>query len=204
MMRHHGYGFLLLLPFLLLTGCDEDVAPKAIAQPLTIDAIGYYCNMTVIEHPGPKGQIHRADGQAPLWFSSVRDAVAYTMLPDEPKDIVAIFVHDMGGGRDWSNPSDDGWIDAHGAWYVIGSRRRGGMGIAEAVPFAAKGDAMAFALTHGGRIVDWPSIPQDYILNTTDKLPNHPAGAQGHSQGGHQDKSHDGPENKIQEHKHAG
>ncbi len=154
----------LVLP-LLLSACFEDDIPPPVARELTVDAIGYYCNMTITDHPGPKGQIHRAGGKQPLWFSSVRDAIAFTMLPDEAKDVVAIYVHDMGGKRDWAKPGDDGWVEARKAWFVLGSSRRGGMGMAEAVPFADKGEAAAFTAAYGGHVVDWHGIPHDYIFN---------------------------------------
>ena len=47
-----------------------------------------------------------------------------------------MYVNDMGVAR-WEAPEPGTWIDANGAWYVIGSDRMGGMGVPEAVPFAA-------------------------------------------------------------------
>ncbi len=167
-----------ILGILLLTGCFEDDLPPPVARALTVDAIGYYCNMTITDHPGPKGQIHRAGGQKPLWFSSVRDAVAFTMLADEAKDVVAVYVHDMGGKRNWSTPGDGGWIEARSAWFVLDSRRRGGMGMAEAVPFADKAEATGFMARHGGNMVDWRGIPQDYILTAGEDQHHGPAGPQ--------------------------
>ncbi len=41
-----------------LSACgDEERAELPPPAPLTQEAIGYYCNMTVREHHGPKGQI---------------------------------------------------------------------------------------------------------------------------------------------------
>ena len=195
-MRFCGFPIFLLLSIFYLSACDEDVVPPPAPRSLTVDAVGYYCNMTVTDHPGPKGQIHRTGRQQPLWFSSVRDAIAFTMLPDEAKDVVAIYVHDMGGGRDWSAPSDDGWVEARDAWFVIGSSRRGGMGMAAVAPFADREEAATFVAEYGGRVVDWQGIPPDYILNPAEGQDD-----KHHQQdGGHQENSHQGHDpNKHQE-----
>jgi copper chaperone NosL len=155
----------LLPPLLLCGGCGdgEDTAAKPAAMELTRDAVGHYCNMIVADHEGPKAQIFLTGQTEPIWFSSVRDAIAFTMLPDEPKTIAAIYVNDMGRAT-WASPEPGTWIDAEAAYYVIESRMRGGMGAAEAVPLADRAKAEAFAAEHGGRIVSLAEIPQDYIL----------------------------------------
>ena len=80
---------LCLVTVLMVAGCDEaptsgagaGAGAVAVAAELDADAIGYYCNMTVANHPGPKGQAFVAGKDAPLWFSSVRDTLAFTRLP---------------------------------------------------------------------------------------------------------------------------
>ncbi len=148
-------------------GCEKQ---PAIATPephtLTRDASGYYCLMTVVYHNGPKGQIILSDGKV-NWFTSVRDTIAFTLLPEEPKNIAAIYVNDM-SQADWDNPGEDNWINARNAWYVIGSQRVGGMGAAEAVPFATQDSAQAFTKKHGGEVVAFEDIPPDYILESDD------------------------------------
>jgi copper chaperone NosL len=130
---------------------------------LTADAIGYYCNMIVVNHDGPKGQIFLSDHDEPLWFTSVRDTLAYTMLPDEPRNIAAIYVNDMGRAS-WDQPEPGTWIDARQAWYVLGSKMTGGMGAPEAVPFRERAAAEAFAATRGGEVLAFDAVPQDRIL----------------------------------------
>ncbi len=148
-------------------GCEKQ---SAIATPephtLTRDASGYYCLMTVVYHKGPKGQIILSDGKV-NWFTSVRDTIAFTLLPEEPKNIAAIYVNDMSQAN-WDNPGEDNWIDARSAWYVIGSQRVGGMGAAEAVPFASQPSAQSFVQKHGGSVYAFKDIPPDYILESAD------------------------------------
>jgi copper chaperone NosL len=153
-----------LAALLLLPACGEEQTAEApLPQELTREAIGYYCNMIVQDHPGPKGQIFLSDRPDPIWFSSVRDTIAYTLLPEEAKNIAAIYVNDMSRAV-WEAPEAGTWIKVEGAWYVIGSARRGGMGAPEAVPFSAQSAAEAFAARHGGEVVAFADIPADAIL----------------------------------------
>lgn len=153
-----------LLMVLLLSACESNQPGEApAAQKLTREANGYYCLMTVTDHNGPKGQIQLTGQQQTLWFTSVRDTIAFTLSPEEPKNIAAIYVNDMTNGN-WDDPGANNWIDAHKAWYVLGSIRSGGMGFPEAVPFSTKASAELFARQQGGNIYTFASIPPEYIL----------------------------------------
>jgi copper chaperone NosL len=152
-----------------LAGCDEREAalpPPPVA--MTKEVIGHYCGMNLFEHPGPKGQIIVKSLIEPVWFSSARDAIAFTMLPDEPKDIRAIYVSDMGKALSWDKPGADNWIEARKALFVIGSRVKGGMGSEEAVPFSDHSAAEAFVSKNGGRIVSFAEVPREYVLGSGD------------------------------------
>ena len=166
-MRHFARTGLLCAAVALaaLAGCKEDTAKPA-PHTLTDAAIGRYCGMMLTEHEGPKGQIFVKGSDEPLWFSSARDAVAFTLLPEEPKDIAAIYVSDMGAAPSWAEPGVDNWTDAKAARFVIGSSLQGGMGGAEAVPFADPAKATAFAQEHGGEVVSFDALPPDYILGS--------------------------------------
>ena len=153
----------LLVGTLSACGDSDNVAEAPAPEDLTREAIGYYCNMIVADHTGPKGQIHVEGHEAPVWFSSVRDTVAFTMLPEEPKRLTAIYVNDM-GRADWSGPANDTWIDARTAWYVVGSDKRGGMGALEIVPFSHSDAAHAFVMKHGGEVVGWAGISESNVL----------------------------------------
>ncbi len=156
-------SILLVLTSLFLLACEKTPPPEMpAAQSLTRDANGYYCLMTVLNHKGPKGQILLTDKPQALWFTSVRDTLAFTRSPEEPKNIAAIYVNDMTDAP-WDNPGTDNWIDATQAWYVLNSEREGGMGAPEAVPFSDKQSAGLFAVKHGGKVYTYSDIPDSYI-----------------------------------------
>jgi copper chaperone NosL len=160
---------LLGLSLMGLAACS-DRTPVAAPPPhsLTAEAIGRYCGMNVLEHAGPKGQAIVASRVDPFWFSSARDAIAFTLLPEEPKDVLAIYVSDMGKAPSWDNPGADNWVEARKAWFVIGSSARGGMGVEEAVPFSDRAAADAFAKDKGGRVVAFADVPKSYVLGDRD------------------------------------
>lgn len=169
-MRRLALAFALLIPASLV-GCHEEVAKLPSPQKMTAEAIGHYCGMNLFEHPGPKGQIFAASLIEPVWFSSVRDTIAFTMLPDEPKDIQAIYVSDMGKAPSWDKPGADNWVEARKALFVIGSRVKGGMGGDEVVPFSDRDAATKFAAANGGRIVGFDEVPREYVLASSGDRP---------------------------------
>lgn len=150
---------------MLLIGCDNNqvAAPPPPAE-LTSDATGYYCSMTIAEHPGPKAQIFSTGVATPLWFPSVRDMFAYTMLPEENQDTHVIYVSDTGVTDDYADVVEGAWIEARKAVYVLGSEIQGGMGLPEAVPFADHAQAAAFAEEHGGDIVSFDDVSPDFVF----------------------------------------
>ena len=152
----------------VLAGCNQDAA-KSVAPPpvaLNSDAMGVFCGMNLMEHPGPKGQIITAGRIDPFWFTSVRDTVAFTLMPEQPRDIRAIYVSDMARAASWDDPGATNWIDARKAFFVIESRKKGGMGAAEAVPFGNREAADAFAAANGGRVTSFTDIPAAYVLGS--------------------------------------
>lgn len=156
---------LFIVLAVLAAGCDGKPA-ASVPQPqeITADAIGRYCGMALAEHSGPKGQIFVAGISDPIWFSSVHDAIAFTLLPEEPKDIAAIYVTDVGKVSNWDSPEPGSWVDARKAWFVVGSARTAGMGGSELVPFGREADAKGFAAREGGRVVRFDQIPRGDVL----------------------------------------
>jgi copper chaperone NosL len=155
---------LLILGLLALAACKEEAALLPDPVPLTAEAVGHYCQMDLLEHPGPKAQVH-LDGTAhPLFFSQVRDALAYRIMPEQSHAIAAIYVNDMGAAPSWEDTGADNWINAETAFFVVGSTREGGMGAAEMVPFASHVAAQGFADRYGGTLLALTDIPPTLIL----------------------------------------
>ncbi len=157
-----------VLAVMFLAGCNQDSTNSAVPPPVALssDAMGVFCGMNLTEHPGPKGQIITAGRIDPFWFTSVRDTLAFNLMPDQPRDIRVIYVSDMARANSWEDPGATNWIDARKAFFVIESRKQGGMGAAEAVPFGKREAADAFAATNGGRIVTFTQIPSAYVLGS--------------------------------------
>lgn len=155
------------LALLALAACgDQASGPPPPPQRLTAEAVGHYCGMNLHEHTGPKGQIILASQSAPVWFSSARDAFSYTMLDEEAKDVRAVYVSDMGKAASWEDPGADNWIEARQAFFVIESRKQGGMGAPETVPFSDRAAAERFVAEHGGKVVTFAEVPRDYVLSS--------------------------------------
>lgn len=147
-----------LLAFCLLAACrDEAAIPQPVS--LTPEAVGYFCQMNILDHGGPKAQVHLdVHPGKPLFFSQVRDLVTYLRMPEKDGAVQATYVTDMGAG-DWAKPGTLPWIAAETATYVVGSSRLGGMDQPETVPFARIEDARAFIAQYGGQMMSLSEIP---------------------------------------------
>lgn len=166
-------SFWLPLLICVTAGCQES-APDDIPPPiaLTEEAAGHFCQMNVLEHPGPKGQVHLETYDHPLWFSQVRDAVAFERMPESIGRIQVIYVHDMGAAESWENPGDSNWIDVTEAVFVMGSSKMGGMGVPELVPFAEVADAEQFVARYGGSILAYENVTADMVLAPVEREAN--------------------------------
>ncbi len=156
---------LLAAMLALLSACKEDVAQNTAPQDMNAETLGHYCQMNLLEHPGPKAQVFLEGYPAPLFFSQVRDAIAYMRGPEQVAPILAVYVNDMGRpGATWDRPGEGNWIAADQAVYVVGSAREGGMGAPETVPFSSRESANIFTLAEGGRVLTLAEITDDMVL----------------------------------------
>lgn len=182
--RRHVLLFLASLPALNLTACDsgDDLATRDCAPVvLTDEDECALCGMTIVRHPGPKGQACLRDGRM-LKFCSVHDLLAWSWQPESGPSTEALHVHDL-SRTGWEAPSDEAWIDAREAVYVVGHDRRGAMGHSPA-PFSDSGDAQAFARDHGGRLVRHDDLDWDLLRNGGGHGNGHDAGhSDGHDTG---------------------
>lgn len=159
-----------------LAACDDDGDRARAPGPveMTAEAVSFYCQMNVLDHPGPKAQIHVAGMPAPLFFAQVRDAVAFLKSAERMGDVVAVYVTDMGPAGSWGHPGRGNWIAGGQAFYVVGSGRRAGMGAPELVPFADRAAARAFAAAEGGEVMGLDAIPDRAVLGPVEIAPPAP------------------------------
>ena len=156
---------LIAVVLLSLPACRDDSAALPNPVAMTEESTGHYCQMELLEHPGPKAQAHLAGMDHPLFFSQVRDVVAYQRMPEQSHVVRVAYVSDMGApGASWEQPGAENWIAATEAHFVVGSALVGGMGAPELVPFARIEDAQAFALRHGGQVMRLDQIPDTAVL----------------------------------------
>lgn len=157
----------LLASITFTAGCtkSESQAGKPQAIALTEEAAGHYCQMVILEHQGPKAQAHLAGLHAPLWFSQVRDGIAYLKSPEQSAELLVLYVNDMGAAISWDEPGPDNWIDAQSAYFVVGSDAIGGMGAPELAPFSDPSKAEDFARRRGGDVLKLKDIPVETVLS---------------------------------------
>lgn len=163
------FAIAILLLGLTLSGCNgtkETETPSPVR--LTEEAVGHYCQMFVLDHFGPKAQIHLAGRPAPLWFAQVRDAVAFLREPEKSAEITAVYVNDMARAESWEQPGVDNWLLADNAAFVVGSDATGGMGAPEVVPFGNEDAAKEFIAEHGGNLMRLNDIPTEAVLGAVD------------------------------------
>ena len=155
---------------LALAACREEAVARPDPVPMTAEAVGHFCQMNLLEHPGPKAQVHLKGMTHPLFFSQVRDAAAFRLLPEQEGEITAIYVSDMAAAP-WEAPGAMNWIDAEAAFYVTGSDQAGGMGTPELIPFGTEAAARDFAGRHASAVARLDAIPAEVVL-----APDGPAG----------------------------
>lgn len=158
----------ICLAALTLTACKEDPTVLPPAVEMTAEAVGYYCQMDLLTHDGPKGQIHLSGLPAPIFFSQVRDTIAYLHMPEQSHAVVVAYVQDMTGAP-WAHPGP--WLAAEDAIYVSGSDQMGGMDAPEFVPFSNKEAALVFVAKHGGHVRHFHEITAQDVLNTAISTP---------------------------------
>jgi copper chaperone NosL len=146
-------GLVLLV---LLAACSHAV-PQAVAQEPTSDTACSLDGMLLKDFPGPKAQIHYAEGK-PDFFCDLLEMFSALLAPEQKRPVAATFVQDM-GKTDWDHPSAN-WIPAKSAYYVVGSKKRGSMGPTFG-SFSSMQDAEKFVTMEGGKILRFEQITPD-------------------------------------------
>jgi len=162
--------YALILVFVLLAGCrDETASTVPDPAPMTEESVAYFCQMALVNMPGPKAQAFLQGTPDPIFFAQVRDGIAYLKQPERTAEILVVYVSDMGRAESWDNPGPDNWINANDAYFVVGADVKGGMGAPEIAPFASRDQAQAFADEKGGKVMQLDAIPDTAVLGPVDR-----------------------------------
>ncbi len=156
----------IILFSLFLTACsNESIEQNAIRQAIAIEQGDecHLCGMLIKNFAGPKGELYQKHDTQIKKFCSTRDLFSYYLQPENIKQTEMLYVHNM-AVTPWSHPSDEVFIDARDAWYVIGSTAKGAMG-ATLASFKTKEQAKAFAEMQGGKVIDFSMISIDLLNN---------------------------------------
>jgi copper chaperone NosL len=176
--RRRVLALLAGIPALTLTACgreQESAATGCSPIRLTDEHECALCGMTIVRFPGPKGQACLRDGNL-LAFCSVHDLLAWAWQPESAPAIDSLHVHDL-SRTGWDNPSDDAYMNARDAVYVVGHDQRGAMGHSPA-PFSDTNDARDFAERHGGQLTAFADMDFDSLRGSGGDMRSH--GGPGH------------------------
>lgn len=143
---------------LSLAACNRP-APGVAAQEPADDTACALDGMILKDYPGPKAQIHYAEGK-PDFFCDLVELFMIMLAPEQKRHVAGLFVQDM-GKADWNRPVDH-WIDARKAVYVVGSKKRGSMGPTFGA-FSNAQDAAAFVQKEGGKIVSFDQVTLEMV-----------------------------------------
>ncbi len=147
-----------LLTVMLLFSCGQQAtqssAPVEISRATSCSLDG----MTLADYPGPKAQIIYAGQSKPEYFCDLMELFDTILKPEQARKIVAMYVQDM-GKTEWETPQGH-WIDAKGAFYVIGSNKMGSMGPTFGA-FSSEADARKFVSANGGKVYKYDEVTPD-------------------------------------------
>lgn len=138
----------------LLGACSQPTAPAAVITDPAADAVCELDGMTLANFPGPKGQIHYADGKT-IYFCDTVELLSVFLNPEQVRKVDGAYTQDM-AHADWDQPRGH-WIAVQNAFYVQGSSRLGSMGPTLA-SFATREDAQAFAKQYDGKVLAFSEI----------------------------------------------
>ena len=149
----------LLALFLLFWGSALSASPLELPKPGPTDTCPV-CGMFVAKYPEWVGTVLYKDGHA-HHFDGAKDLFKY--LLDMPKWAPGHRAEDIQsiGVTEYYSVT---LIDAHAAWYVIGSDVLGPMGH-ELIPLESKEDAEEYLADHGGkRILRFSDVTYELLL----------------------------------------
>ncbi|TDR81533.1 nitrous oxide reductase accessory protein NosL [Paludibacterium purpuratum] len=137
-----------------LTACQDKPAALPPPHEVTSATVSVLDGMTLTDYPGPKAQIIYDQGE-PDFFCDTLGMFSVYLQPEQARKVRAVYVQDM-EKTGWEHPQGH-WIDAHSAFYVIGSNKRGAMGQTFA-SFGTESAAQAFIRQQGGKLYHFGDI----------------------------------------------
>ena len=137
----------------LFSACSPQTAPPQ-AQEITAGTTCTLDGMLLSDYPGPKAQIHYAEGP-PEFFCDTVEMFSILLRPESQRRIRAVYTQDMGQAG-WKQPRGH-WIDARTAYFVQGSTLKGSMGPTFAA-FERREDAEAFSKKYGGKVLRFAEV----------------------------------------------
>jgi len=150
-----------VLVCLAILGCEKAASPTATEASLAFHPSDecHVCGMVITDFPGPKGAAVGADGVKK--FCSPAEMLGWWLQPENHRADVKLYVHDMGHSH-WDAPDDAHLIDARTAYFVIGSRLKGAMGVVLA-SFSDLEAAQKLAHEAGGKVLRLEDIDQKLL-----------------------------------------
>ncbi|MGB1201022.1 MAG: nitrous oxide reductase accessory protein NosL [Cognaticolwellia aestuarii] len=145
---------------------NEEKVFKAVAFESTDEC--HLCGMIIEGFGGPKGAASNKTDSHIRKFCSTRDLFSYYLDPENKRNVKTLLVHDM-GSVPWETPDDELMINAEVAWYVVGSSKKGAMGLTIAT-FGDKSVAQTFAEQFGGDVVSFEQITYDHITSSRENI----------------------------------
>lgn len=154
----------LLFSVSLLGACSDQSDKEAMVHKAVAIEQGeecHLCGMIIKNFPGPKGEQYSTASESINKFCSTRDLFSYVLQPENKRQVREIYVHDM-SKTNWDKPSDEKFIDARTAWFVIDSSKKGAMGKTLG-SFSLKEDAEVFIQEFGGKLYTFDEITIDIL-----------------------------------------
>ncbi|CAI8775890.1 Copper-binding lipoprotein NosL [Pseudomonas sp. IT-P12] len=150
-----------LMACLMLTACDKPVQARYSDKPTAFHPSDecHVCGMIIEGFPGPKGEVVERSGVKK--FCSTAEMIGWWLQPENQHGDARLYVHDMGRSP-WDKPDDAHLIDARDAFYVVGTRLKGAMGVVLA-SFSSKHMADRLAEEQGGRVLRFSEIDQSVL-----------------------------------------
>ena len=97
-----------LAAIVLLAACSQ-ASTRIMPQEPSADTACALDGMLLLEYPGPKAQMHFAEGK-PEFYCDLLDMFRLMLSPEQKRPVSAMFVQDM-GKTSWEHPAGN-WIDA--------------------------------------------------------------------------------------------